>query len=91
MLSKRQYSILQFVHNYTSEYSFAPSIREIRMATGITSTSIVNYNVEKLIARGYLVKSPGKSRTITLTEKSIALIESYPADKRINGQCNVNL
>lgn len=75
MLSKRQQHILRFIHQHTLEHGFAPSIREISMATGITSTSVVNYNLERLITWGYLVKSRGKSRALGLTERGSALFE----------------
>ncbi|MBA3875149.1 MAG: hypothetical protein H0X30_38990 [Anaerolineae bacterium] len=75
MLSKRQHHILRFIHQHTLENGFAPSIREISLATGITSTSVVNYNLERLITWGYLVKSRGKSRALGLTESGLALFE----------------
>jgi len=75
MLSKRQHHILRFIHQHTLEYGFAPSIREISVETGITSTSVVTYNLERLITWGYLVKSRGKSRALGLTERASALFE----------------
>lgn len=75
MLSQRQFDILKYIHCYNVENRFAPSMREIGLATGITSTSIVNYNLERLITLGCLVKSPGKSRALRLTERGLALFE----------------
>src|SRR5690606_23708987 len=82
MLSKRQQHILRFIHQHTLEHGFAPSIREISIETGITSTSVVNYNLERLITWGYLVKSRGKSRTLGLTERGSALLESNHSVQR---------
>ena len=83
MLSQRQQYILRFIHQHIQEHGFAPSIREISMATGITSTSVVNYNLERLISRDYLVKSRGKSRTLGLTERGLALFElNHPVQKK---------
>jgi len=82
MLSKRQHHILRFIHQHTLEHGFAPSIREISLATGITSTSVVNYNLERLIIWGYLVKSRGKSRALGLTERGSALFEPNQPVKR---------
>ena len=83
MLSQRQHHILRFIHQHTLEHGFAPSIREISLATGITSTSVVNYNLERLITRGYLVKSRGKSRTLGLTERGSARLESnHPVQRK---------
>lgn len=83
MLSKRQQHILRFIHQHTQEHGFAPSIREISLATGITSTSVVNYNLERLITWGYLVKSRGKSRALRLTERGSTLLESnHPMQRK---------
>jgi SOS-response transcriptional repressor LexA len=82
MLSKRQQHILRFIHQHTLEYGFAPSIREISIETGITSTSVVNYNLERLITWGYVVKSRGKSRALGLTERGSALLESNHSVQR---------
>jgi len=82
MLSQRQQHILRFIHQHTLEHGFAPSIREISIETGITSTSVVNYNLERLVTWGYLVKSRGKSRTLGLTERGSALFETnQPVNK----------
>ncbi len=83
MLSQRQQHILRFIHQHTLEHGFAPSIREISLATGITSTSVVNYNLERLITWGYLVKSRGKSRALGLTERGSALFEpNHPVQRK---------
>jgi len=82
MLRKRQHHILRFIHRHTLENGFAPSIREISLATGITSTSVVNYNLERLITWGYLVKSRGKSRALGLTGRGSALFEPNHSIKR---------
>lgn len=74
MLNQRQQTILQFIHQYNCEYGFAPSIREIGGAAGITSTSVVNYHVERLVALRYLIKSPGKSRAFTLTSRALEVL-----------------
>lgn len=87
MLSKRQHHILRFVHQHSLEHGFAPSIREISLATGITSTSVVNYNLERLITWGYLVKSRGKSRALGLTERGSALFEpNQPVKMKRTGE-----
>lgn len=42
----------------------SPTIREIGKATGISSTSVVNYHVRKLEDEGRLERVPGASRGI---------------------------
>lgn len=83
MLSQRQLDIMKYIHRYSAENSFAPSMREISLATGITSTSIVKYHIERLVSRGYLIKSPGKSRTLVLTNQAMALLDTHQAVKTL--------
>ncbi|MDQ1301748.1 MAG: repressor LexA, partial [Chloroflexota bacterium] len=47
-LSERQERILAFIRQYGDERGFPPTIREIGKAVGITSTSVVKYNLERL-------------------------------------------
>ncbi len=65
-LSKRQRSILVYMEQYVSQHGYPPTIREIGLATGINSTSVVNYNLNKLVAAGYLERSDRVSRGMRL-------------------------
>ncbi|MGQ9888123.1 MAG: transcriptional repressor LexA [Aggregatilineales bacterium] len=65
-LSERQRSILVYMEQYVSQHGYPPTIREIGLATGINSTSVVNYNLNKLVAAGYLERSDRVSRGIRL-------------------------
>ncbi len=69
-LSERQRHILKFMEHYIDNYGFPPTIREIGEATGIPSTSVVNYNLNKLVQNGYLARINRKSRGIRLTAQS---------------------
>ncbi len=63
-LSKRQQHILRYMGDYIEEYGYPPTIREIGTATDINSTSVVNYNLNKLVQAGYLERSNHISRGI---------------------------
>lgn len=65
-LSKRQRNILIYMEKYVDEHGFPPTIREIGTATSINSTSVVNYNLNKLVQAGYLERSGRVSRGIRL-------------------------
>jgi repressor LexA len=65
-LSKRQQNILRFMDRYLHENGFPPTIREIGGATGIDSTSVVNYNLNKLVQAGFLERAESKSRGLRL-------------------------
>ena len=65
-LSKRQQNILKFMNRYIGDHGFPPTIREIGEATNIASTSVVNYNLNKLVMAGYLERSDRVSRGLKL-------------------------
>lgn len=70
-LSKRQRNILNYILDYLQDYRRPPTIREIGKATNITSTSVVNYNLERLTERGFLEREAEVSRGLRITEKGI--------------------
>jgi repressor LexA len=65
-LSARQRRILRFIDEYTVENAYPPTIREIGDATGTASTSVVNYNLNKLVEEGYLDREKRVSRGVKL-------------------------
>lgn len=77
MLRERQHQILRFIYAHTSEYGYVPSIREICRAVEINSTSVVNYNLERLVCLGYLVRTPAKARAFALTGSARELFEDH--------------
>lgn len=69
-LSERQRNILNFMEKYIEQHGFPPTIREIGEATGINSTSVVNYNLNKLVSAGYLSRSARASRGLRLVKQA---------------------
>lgn len=69
-LSDRQKKILSYISDYMGESGRPPTIREIGKATAISSTSVVNYNLNKLREKGYLTRDAEVSRGLRLTPKS---------------------
>ncbi len=65
-LSQRQQNILKFMDRYIYDNGFPPTIREIGKATNIDSTSVVNYNLNKLVQAGFLRRVEAKSRGLRL-------------------------
>lgn len=58
--------VLAAVRDYWAEHGYSPSVRDILMATGVNSNSVVTYNLNKLQMAGYLRVTPGISRSIIL-------------------------
>jgi repressor LexA len=67
-LSERQQAMLDFLSTYIEDTGYPPSIREIGAATGISSTSVVSYNLRRLEEAGYIDRDPEVSRGLKLTE-----------------------
>ena len=67
-LSERQNKILEFLKTFTLDNGYPPTIREIGKAVGITSTSVVNYNLDALQRAGYIYRDRTVSRGIRLAE-----------------------
>jgi len=68
-LSERQQKILEFIRTFTMESGYPPTIREIGEGVGISSTSVVNYNLNALQRAGYIARDKTVSRGIRLVEK----------------------
>lgn len=67
-LSERQRKILNFVKSFTVDNGYPPTIREIGKAVNISSTSVVNYNLDALQRSGHIIRDRTVSRGIRLSE-----------------------
>jgi repressor LexA len=74
-LSERQRNILRFMQRYIEKKGFPPTIRDIGLATSIPSTSVVNYNLNKLVEAGYLERDDRVSR-------GLRLVQDLPGSKK---------
>lgn len=70
-LSPRQQEILKFIGHFSNERRYPPTIREIGEAVGISSTSVVNYNLNKLEKEGHIVRDLKVSRGVRLAEQAL--------------------
>lgn len=68
-LSDRQRRMLDYITDFTVDNGYPPSIRQIGKAVGISSTSVVNYNLNRLVDEGFLDRDQNVSRGIRLTDK----------------------
>jgi repressor LexA len=65
-LSDRQKNILKYIQAYVDERGYPPSIREIGDRVGISSTSVVDYNLRILERDGYIRRDREVSRGLEL-------------------------
>ncbi|MCR4393334.1 MAG: transcriptional repressor LexA [Dehalococcoidales bacterium] len=70
-LSPRQQKILSFIRAFLMERSYPPTIRDIVKGCGISSTSVVDYNLGILEKEGYIRRHRDVSRGIELLRDDI--------------------
>jgi len=66
--STKQRRILDFLREFIVEHDYPPSIRQIQDACGISSTSVVDYNLRILEREGYIRRDREVSRAIELLD-----------------------
>lgn len=68
-LTFRQQQILNFLRRFVAEHRYAPTLREIGAAVGVSSPSSVAYQIDALEQRGFLEQGePGTVRSIRLLD-----------------------
>ena len=67
-LSPRQQQILAFVRDFMQRHGLPPTVRDIQRGCGISSTSVVDYNLHILQREGVIRRTPEVARGIELLE-----------------------
>jgi len=73
-LSERQQKILDFIREFIHKQRFPPTIREIGDEVGISSTSVVKYNLDVLERKHLISRDADISRGIRLLEELAEVI-----------------
>ena len=73
-LSLKQKHIVDFIHRFLEEKGYPPAIRDMQAGCGISSTSVVDYNLKILEREGYIRRHPEVSRGIELVNWSLATV-----------------
>ena len=68
-LSPKQERIIKFVTEFLHDRGYPPTIRDIAAGCGISSTSVVAYNLDKLEQAGYIRRHSDISRGIELNRQ----------------------
>lgn len=75
-LSERQQKILEFLQQFLAKHNYPPTIREIGQAVKISSTSVVNYNLNRLEKRGLIARDRTVSRGLRLLKPLQSVTEN---------------
>ncbi len=68
-LSARQERIVEFIRRFLRENGLPPTVRDIQKACGVSSTSVVDYNLRLLERDGYIRRKPDIARGIELSDE----------------------
>lgn len=79
-LSEKQVQILSFIEEFIDEHDYPPSIRDIQNGCGISSTSVVSYNLDRLKENGYLNRHSEVSRGLSLSSQKESAPEPLSID-----------
>lgn len=74
----RRQRILGFLQEFYSENGIPPTVRDIQKACEISSTSVVDYNLEKLAQAGYINRRPDVARGIEILDQEGEPISNAP-------------
>ena len=75
VLSSKQQHIINFIRHFLMDRGYPPSIRDIQEGCSLSSTSVVNYNLDILKREGYIRRHREVSRGIELLDKTLAPIQ----------------
>ncbi|MBR4961199.1 MAG: transcriptional repressor LexA [Clostridia bacterium] len=71
-LTPKEQLIFEYIKENLKKNGYSPSIRDIRTALDIKSTSTVHTYLERLERKGYIHKENGKSRTLRIEDPADA-------------------
>ena len=71
-LSDKQQHIIRFINRFLGDSGYPPTIRDIQAGCSISSTSVVDYNLNILERQGYIRRHAEVSRGIELLSRSPA-------------------
>ena len=98
--TKKQTALLKFIDQYTEEYNYSPSYREIMRAMKLNSVSAVAEHINNCVVAGYLEKVPNAARSLkiipiqdyketkTLFRQKIAELNAKLSSKQEEGKTN---
>lgn len=78
-ISKRRMAILRAVRALKERHGMPPSYRELMEAVGLKTVSAVSHHVQALQQMALLNHTPRVARSLTLTERGVALLDGASA------------
>jgi len=70
-LTEKEKAVYKFIRGAIQSEGYAPAVRDICAALGMKSTSTVHMYIKRLEEKGYICRQEGKSRTLTVSERTV--------------------
>lgn len=70
VLYNRERRTLEFITQYIQRHGYAPTLIEIAEAMGVNAVSTVHENLERLITKGFIKKTPGFERGLEVINRA---------------------
>ena len=82
-LTAKRERIVDFIRQFMRDNGLPPTVRDIQKACGISSTSVVDYNLRVLQRDGYVRRRPDVARGIELLDGSVPSYRGGSGTRRI--------
>jgi len=76
-LSPKQEQILNCIKQSLREKGYPPSVRELCLAVGLSSTSTVHSHLNSLEKKGFIRRDPSKPRTIEVLDEEVNWLSDH--------------
>ncbi|MBU3804697.1 MAG: transcriptional repressor LexA [Candidatus Cellulosilyticum pullistercoris] len=76
-LTAKQEQILNCIKQSLKDKGYPPSVRELCLAVGLSSTSTVHSHLNTLEKKGYIRRDPSKPRTIEVLDEEVNWISEH--------------
>ena len=87
--SNKRGEVLAFLKEFSAQYGYAPSVREIMQGVGLKSTASVHYHLRALNDSGAIEMDADKNRAIRLPEHGVPVIGTVAAGQPILAEENI--
>lgn len=92
-MTDKQERLLNFILDFHKEHGYSPSIREMAQGMGVSSPSTIKAMLDRLEAKGMLIKSSGKARSLTAVtqeeDKGVPVIGRIVAGTPVMAEENI--
>ena len=77
ILTAKQQQILDCIKKSLKDKGYPPSVRELCLAVGLSSTSTVHSHLNTLERKGFIRRDPSKPRTIEVLDEEVNWLEDH--------------